>query len=190
MKRQDYKKMMQQKKAAKSFKKTALLSALSISMISLTTTVSAEETNGGDVSNDETYDNSLVFESDAPMAPDNGLVFEPDAPMAPDNGLVFEPDAPMAPDNGLMEDPTAPGIDLVVKPSRPENELVSSIVNKPIVSEAIQTIVVSTATTTSSKASELPQTSETTSKMTTSLIGLGLLGSSAIIIRRRSINVR
>ncbi|WP_147340785.1 LPXTG cell wall anchor domain-containing protein, partial [Melissococcus sp. OM08-11BH] len=102
----------------------------------------------------------------------------------------FEPDAPMAPDNGLMEDPTAPGIDLIVKPSTPENELVSSIVNKPIVSEAIQTIVVPTATTTLSKASELPQTSETTSKMTTSLIGLGLLGSSAIIIRRRSINVR
>lgn len=95
----------------------------------------------------------------------------------------------MTPDNGLIEDPTAPDIDLVVKPSTPENELVSSTVNKPIVSEAIQTIVIPTATTTSSTASELPQTSETTSKMTTSLIGLGLLCSSAII-RRRSINVR
>ena len=96
----------------------------------------------------------------------------------------------MTPDNGLMEDTTAPGIDLVVKPSTSENELVSSTVNKPIVSEAIQTIVVPTATTTSSTASELPQTCEATSKMYTSLTGLGLLCSSAVIIRRRSINVR
>ena len=95
----------------------------------------------------------------------------------------------MTPDNGLTEDPTAPDIDLVVKPSTPENELVSSTINKHIVSEAIQTIVVLTATTTPSTASELPQTSKTMSKMTASLIGLGLLGSSAII-RRHSINVR
>ncbi|WP_270279760.1 LPXTG cell wall anchor domain-containing protein [Vagococcus bubulae] len=258
MKRQDYKKIMQQKKSIKLFTKTALLGALSIGMFSMTTKVSADqevgpmETDNGLMPADgphqapdnglmpaegsyETPDNSLVFDEDAPMTsdnglmpadgsyetPENGLVFDEDAPMPPNNDLVFEEDAPMppnndlvfeedapmapdnglmedptppvgpmAPDNGLMEDPTAPGIDLIIKPSTPENELVSSTVNKPTVSEAIQTIVVPTATTTSTTAATLPQTGETTSKMATSLIGLGLLGSSAVIVRRRSVNVK